>query len=310
MKQFFKNEIHNLGKRDFFPFFIPVAVKLLFPKGWILNKSTVFLYTFCCLCFGMPIILSCASLTGSRSSPREWSQPKTYLEVNNDNINKICTFSAKGYFTMQTAEFNKQATVTVLIKIPDTLKVKLEGPLGIDIATLFIDAKTFVLILHRQETTVSGLLDTLDFRNLLFNFTGIYLPEQGISIKDVRSELIAFFIGGSLVNINTVFPISDSGNRKSPFMFKNAEAPVEELYEFPFQSGQLKKVTIRDENGILRVEKLFSRYKLYSGIAVPRQVIYTFYQEKGEIGLQYLQVAVNKNIKPEAFRMPSREKIQ
>lgn len=291
------------GKEVFFPFFILSAHKNA-------SKTSARKIVFGALLLSGAVIVSCASVTGSRSSARNWNNPGTYITVYNEAVSPLRTLSAEGYFTVQTADYNKQGSLSVTIKLPDSLKVKLEGPLGIDIATFFIDAQKYILVLHRQETVYTGTLDTLNFGNLIYNFTGITIPQSGISMSDVRAEIIHFFTGGAPLDEQYIVPVSPQDTEKNAAVFRYTDAPPEVFFEFPYRSGYLKKITVLGDGGIIRAEKSFSRYKKYKDAAIPCRIVYTFYEEKSEIGLQYLTVRINKKIRPETFRVTEYEKMR
>ena len=246
---------------------------------------------------------ACSALTFLRSSPGAMLTPEEILETYNENYYRLRTFKGKGYLLMQTEEFNEKGTVHVLIKMPDSLKVKLEGPFGMDVVSLFLDSNEFLLYLHRDEEVFYGRLDTFNLSQLLHNLTGFPLFDDAVSFHDIKKDVVDFFAGVAPLDQEDIIPVNAADSTRRTTIFKMRNASSETMYEFPVDLELLHKIQIVDAAQEIRVEKRFSRYSKIRSVHIPRRIRYTFYREKGQIALQYFEVQVNKTIKPQEFHI-------
>ena len=275
----------------------------LYPSGRVVSGLPVQrTHMLCILFLIVPALHFCSSTRQSMVPARLWPHPQEMLSAYNDNFNKLQTFKAKGMLILQSEDFNEKGTVHVVVKMPDSLKILIEGPLGIDIASFFIDNSDYLLYLHRDEIVYSGKLDTLNIGYLLNQLTGISLSDDIVSGNDLQKEIISLFMGISSLkgkpNVSTGNNESDKGIN----IFLRNDEKYQTVFEFPTDREILQKVRILDQaNKEIRVEKIFNRYIKQRGVFYPRRIRYTFFREKSQIALQYQNIQINQKIRPEEF---------
>jgi len=256
------------------------------------------------------VLLVCA-VTGSSCSSfkfwgfphKEWSSPEEMIEAYNGNYNRINTLTGEGLISVQSEEFNQSGIIYVMIKKPDSLKVVLEGPFGVDVASFFLDRNEFLLYLPREELVFSGRLDTLNFRQLLYDLTELRLSGETIELEDIFKEIFGFFLGMSPLEKDDMIPVNFADSTRKSTIFMMHDSLSEIIYEFPSDREWLQKIQIMDEARKIRVEKSFSRYAKSKGTHIPRGIKYKFFQERVQIALQYTKIRVNKSIKPKEFHI-------
>lgn len=225
------------------------------------------------------------------------------IEAYNENYNRINTLTGEGLISVESDEFNQRSTIRVMIKKPDSLKVVIEGPLGVDVASFFLDKNEFLLYLPRDELVFSGRLDTLNVRQLLYDLTKLQLSGETIELQNIFKEIFGFFLGMSPLEKDDMIPVNFADSTRKSTIFMTHDSLSEIIFKFPSDRELLQKIQIMDEAQKIRVEKSFSRYAKSKGTNIPRIIRYTFSKEKIRIGLQYTEIQVNKTIKPKDFHI-------
>lgn len=286
-----------------------------FKKGRVRISLFLFLKTFSPVLkinvMPILILLSMSALVSSScsvfrfSSPlkRQWSSPEEILKEYSANYKKLITFKAEGRLSVQSSEFNESGTIFVTVKMPDSLRIRVEGPMGVDVAHFFLDSQKYLLYLNRDEVVYQGLSDTLNVKRLLTDLIGITLKGNSVDFRDVQSELIGLFTGATPIDNLDLEPVNFTDSTKTVNLFRMSGLSGDILYEFPINNEFLQKVQIFDDNNRNRIEKSFSRYTYRNNVFFPRRILYTFLEERGRISLTYFNYQINRSIKSDEFHI-------
>jgi hypothetical protein len=121
-------------------------------------------------CAGIPIVLAmisgCAGSIFSRKLLPEIA-PELLLRQVREHANRLQTFQGRGIFTVASDEGAFQGEIRVAAKKPDSLWIKLEGPLGIDLVTARFAGGRFSYYSPWMKNAVRDSLSCLDFRQIL-----------------------------------------------------------------------------------------------------------------------------------------------
>ncbi len=257
----------------------------------------------CCVLVILSAIIfgSCSSLMQTRIPAQTWTNPREIITAYNDSIEKLQTFKGKGILLIQTTDTNEQGTAHITIKMPDSLHIRIEGPLGIDVASFFMDKNTYLLYLHRDKIVYNGNVDSLDAPGLLYELAGVRIAEATFNRRDFLHELLSFFTGTTVLNVNSLEPIAFLENGKNEALFRHTGTQFQTQFEFPGDRELLQRVSISDHTSDMRVEKTFNRYIKQQGVIIPRRIRFTFFREKARIALQYRTIQINKRIQSNEF---------
>lgn len=176
-------------------------------------------------CIGILIALAmlsgCAGPFFSRQ-PLPEVPPKILLEQVRDHAGRLRTFQGRGMFTIASGENAFRGTIRVLAKKPDSLWVKLEGPLGIDLVTArFAGGRVSYYSPWMKDAIRDSLsrkdfgtilplgLDSLDVMNGLF---GMPIPPDGaadslLSVSKERRHYVLNFDGNESLWIEPRGPV-------------------------------------------------------------------------------------------------------
>jgi len=250
------------------------------------------------------LYFNCATYKIS-TGPLEWQSPEEVITYYNNYFSRLNTFKGEGTLQIESSQLNERIPMEVLFKSPDSLKIKLEGPVGIDIAEVFIDRKNYLIYLPREEQVFSGNMIDLDLDELLYDLdvADLNLRGENFDRESIHNEIIGFFQGGMPLNLFDIIAVNfiDSTRRNNLFKLQNTSSDI--VFEFPLKSADLRKIYILGENGNRRVEKSFSRYVNKRGVRIPRRIKYLFPEERIRISIQYTNVIINNKINPREFHI-------
>lgn len=275
----------------------------LFPKTFSHVLKIDIIPVLILLSMSVLVSSSCSVFRFSSPLNRQWSNPEEILKEYSANYNKLITFKAEGRLLVQSSEFNESGTIFVTVKMPDSLMIRVEGPMGVDVAHFFLDSQKYLLYLYRDEVVYRGLSDTLNVNKLLTDLIGITLEGNSVDFQDVQNELIGLFTGAMSIDNLDLEPVNFYDSTKTVNIFRMSGLSGDVLYEFPINNELLQKVQIFDDNNRNRIVKSFSRYTKKNNVYIPRRIIYTFLEERGRISLTYFNFQINRSIKSEEFHI-------
>jgi hypothetical protein len=123
--------------------------------------------SICGIIVSLLMLSSCGRVLHRPALKPDETRMETIQQVLQQNAHQLRTLYASGNILVETPESSFQGTVTVRIKKPDSLYVKLEATLGIDIGVLFADRREFLLYTPMQNTYYTGASRDLNLRRFL-----------------------------------------------------------------------------------------------------------------------------------------------
>jgi len=264
-----------------------------------------------CGFFGLVIAVSAAIFPASCSplkfggSVKAWQSPAALLESYNGHFSRLRTFQADGILQIESPQFNERVPVHIIIKYPDSLRVRLEGPLGVDYAHFFLDAEKYLIYLPRAQETFAGDLATLDVRQLLHDLgvPGLALEDSSLQTEGIHREAMGFFLGGLPLDVNSLAAVNFADSAQKMHLFKTRDSMPETFFEFPLNSADLQRVSFFNEDGGVQVEKSYRYYRNARRVRLPRQIRCTFRQEKSRISIKYTHTKINAALKSGDFHI-------
>ena len=232
------------------------------------------------LLFLLLFLSGCAGLIGSRKPLSEIS-PVHLLQQIKDHMSRLDTFQGHAVITILSKEGTFKGTLRVIMKNPDSLWFKIEGPLGIDMATgSFGDGyvqyyspwekANYVGTLQRFRE--SGLLPVeMGDTDLIKGILGFFIPTEELldssATVDIQNRSYVLSLGdGETVWIDSRGPVVSRWEKKD---FDN-----EMIWEWECKEFAKKK-----------------------GIRFPVIIQMTNYQPKQRLTIYYETVKANRSLK-------------
>ncbi|MBN1300845.1 MAG: DUF4292 domain-containing protein [Melioribacteraceae bacterium] len=210
------------------------------------------------------------------------------------NRRKIKTFRGTGVINVESSNFSGTANFEVLLKKPDSIKVSIYGPFGIDLAHSIVtknDFKFYDVMKNRlyQGRSSDNILREifkvdLSFDDLIDAFSG------SVNLTDkLLREPDEYQAGASLYKLSYNEP---GGNNKSVFNV-NAENLALESFE-----------KLDSDNRII-LESTYKDVKLFDDVPVPYKTDVKYTRLNQRLSLEYRNIEINKDINKLTLRLPN-----
>ena len=214
------------------------------------------------------------------------------------NRRKIKTFIGTGVLNVESAELTAKGNFEVNIKKPDSIKISIYGPWGIDLAHALVTKKDFLFydvmnnIVYKGEVSKPVLKEIfkvdLSFDELVDAFAGAVNLTDKLRLDptdyDNRGEDYIMTYADSIKKVKSVYQISQ----------KQLEIKKYGYYKFP-------------ENLVL--QSTFTDFKTFEDVPLPYKVLIENKQNKQKISIEYRNISVNSEIEDMNLSIPSDAEI-
>lgn len=251
-----------------------------------LSKATNYFSLFPILAICI-LYVGCAGSSKSRLPDLSQLQPGDVEHKIARNFAKLQTFTgqARVMIELPGAGYNGFSSVNIIM--PDSVYVKTEAILGIDIGDLFVDAKHFAAYAPRENVLYYGERELLDLRSFL-------------EVEIATDELFELFTGLTQI-------VVDSSSRLS---FDDGKLLIESTQdEYTVKSWidseryVVEKSQLVENDGTVVLQKEFRRFRKKDNLYIP-QIIKLFRpRDRERITVYYTSVKVNKSVSPEKFKL-------
>ena len=243
--------------------------------------------------FSIFIIIGC-------SSEKEFTTTEKIIPANRllrkmeGNRRKIKTFQGTGTMRVKSEKFSGKTSFEILIKKPDSIKISIYGPFGIDVAHgLFSDGSfIFYDVLKNRAFTGSESKDVLQtlfkidlsFEDLLDSFTGAV----NLTSK-LRSEPTDYEILEDIYNLTY---IDTSARRKS-------------IYRVTKEDLKITEYLVSTLGGKELLSGQYSKFKDYEDVPIPSELLIRNKDKRQSINVKYKKIKVNEKIKTLSIHLPT-----
>ena len=209
------------------------------------------------------------------------------LNVLSNNYHRLKTMRGWAKLSIDASSASFQANAYILLKNPDSLFVKIEAFLGIDVVTLFFDRDSFKVYSPFQNSYYYGPIDSLKSSpvipfdiphdKLLQVISGLETL-QGVEEAVLQTDDKSIIVDGSYLN-----------QRYKCFL--------------DTRSGIVRQCEVSDsQDELLFVEK-FDRVFKTEGVRIPRTITVFCPKKKQSLTLFYTELMVNQRIKAREFEI-------
>ncbi|MFH0735766.1 MAG: DUF4292 domain-containing protein [bacterium] len=210
------------------------------------------------------------------------------------NRRKIKTFEGTGIINVESSKLTAKGNFEIVIKKPDTIKVSIYGPWGIDLAHALLTKQDFIFYDVMNNTAYKGAVSNdiiknifkvdLSFDNLIDAFAGsvnltekLRLEPTDYKIAEYSYEMI---YADSINKVKSVYDINSKTLAINQYSF----------YKFPAS---------------LVLQSVFSDFRTFDDVSLPYKILIENSQMKQKIGIEYRNITVNKEIEEVKINIPS-----
>ncbi len=214
------------------------------------------------------------------------------------NRRKVKTFSASGVLNVESPEFSGKGNFEVLLKKPDSIRVSIYGPFGIDLAQILVTNSKYVYYDVMKNRVYKGL-----------NRKGILKSIFKIDLS--FDDLIDAFAGA--VNLtDKLLTEPDKFEQDDEYYFFTYLDKISKLksrYQIRVKDLAIENYKLFDKNNKLVFEGMYKDFKLFHNVPIPYKSLIKNKNRNQTISLDYRKIRVNKNIEDMTIPLPSDAKI-
>lgn len=239
---------------------------------------------FLAVAVSLPLFISCAA-----TRPPDLTQvtPRDIQFRVLENFKKLRTFEGSAQVIIEIPGEGHRGYSTVYINFPDSVFVKTEAILGIDIGSLFLDHRYFGAYAPRDNTLYYGEIESLELSDFL-----------QVEIK--TGELHEVLTGLTQITLDRDSKLSIDDNQ---YFLTSRWADGEVRYWVDPEEFVVTRSEHLDAEGREVLVKEFRRLRKRDGVVLPQLIKVTRPQARERITLYYRQQNINDRIAPSKFAL-------
>jgi len=224
--------------------------------------------------------LAALEIACSSAKPLDLSRttPEEILQRVRLNQDAVSTLQASGAISIESAEFSGTGSISVSLKRPDSLLIKIEGPFGLDIGSMLLTEERFIYYDSYSNRVVTGATTKKNIRNLL---------RVDLSFSDVM-DLIS---GATSLTRQAVPPDSMAvDGRDLVLYFHNASST--ERYRVDPERSVVTRYEVFGDNDEPILLTRFGKFSRIENTMLPHS-IRVLARQRG-LSLHYDEITINK----------------
>jgi len=203
------------------------------------------------------------------------------------NLNNLHSFEGKAHVIIELPGKSYKGFSNIFMKLPDSVYVKMEAILGIDIGGLFLDQHFFAAYAPRDNILYYGEAESLDLRDFL-------------EIEIDTDELFEVFTGLNQIVVNETSNLIFAGGK---FVVTTQLDQQSLIYEVDPDKYIVTKSQLVDAEGKTILLKEYRRFRKTKGLVLPKIIKLTRPQARERITVYYTNQKINKKIAAEKFKI-------
>ena len=229
--------------------------------------------------FLMLVFASCAPKRSELMLDTHAVDPASLMRIVREGHARLHSMVGGGTVTFESPEIAGSASFDISLKKPDSLLVRFEGPFGIDVGTLFLSPRKYIVYNSLENRVVTGVPRVeamrsvipfdLTYTQILDAFSGQFtLPADPESVRAYAIDDHQFFLSMAC------------GNTLCTYW-------VDPEYRL------VSKYQIQDAQGRLILEALASGMTEQDSVSAPRRIKIRFPEDGRQISIFYSSLTLN-----------------
>lgn len=255
-----------------------------------MNRNLKNLFIFI---FSIFIIIGCSAEKEIKTSEKIIPANRLLRKMEG-NRRKIKTFQGTGTMRVKSEKFSGKTSFEIFIKKPDSIKISIYGPFGIDVAHgLFSDGSfIFYDVLRNRVFSGNESKDVLEklfkinltFEDLLDSFTGAV----NLTSK-LRSEPSEYEILEDIYNLTYIDSVA---KKKSTYRVTKDDLKITEYIVSAINGKELLLCQ-------------YSKFRKYEDVPIPSVLLIRNKDKRQSVNIEYKKIKVNEEIKSLSIQLPT-----
>ena len=235
------------------------------------------------------LVGGCASTASSVPGSETVTAERIYETVAAQH-RTITTMEGSGSISVQTPDMAQSGTFELLLKKPDSLLLKFEGPFGIDVGAALVSRQEFQFYDVFQNRLIVGQTTPANLERVF---------RMAVSFDD----LLALVAGGTFMSMDD--PAHSKIERtEASYRMTFAGDPFSRQYVIDPVSLLITNIVLLRSNGTVIVEQRFGDFRRVDGVLVPFDLKVIQRAERRMVAVRYSEVSLNRPSPQLRFAVP------
>ena len=220
----------------------------------------------------------CSSSGTFRTGARAVTPELVQQSVRN-NQERVRSLKGSGNITLETPEIAQSGSFELMLRKPDSVFVKLEGPFGIEVGAALLTRQDFFFYNSFQNRLISGSMNASNLRRIM-------------RVNLSFDELVNMITGGTFFPEDQGAPDTVTVEDNQLVLTYRHESGSRRYWIDP-ESLLIAKIQHIDRQGKLQFEQRFGNFRSVGGMSLPYRVRVTQLAERRTVALSYSSIAIN-----------------
>jgi outer membrane lipoprotein-sorting protein len=209
------------------------------------------------------------------------------------NRRKIKTFRGTGVMNIVSPELSANANFEVMLKKPDSIRISIYGPFGIDLAHALVTKQSFVF----HDVIRNNVYEGRNKENIL---------KQIFKVDFSFDDLMDAFAGAVNLTYNlSREPDKYTINEQDYFLtYTDEEKSKESKYVISIVNLALLNYQLTNMDGSVVFEGKYKDFKLFDEVPVPYKTLVESKEKMQSVDIEYRNIEINKEIKALTIDIP------
>ncbi|HTR80393.1 MAG TPA: DUF4292 domain-containing protein [Bacteroidota bacterium] len=237
------------------------------------------------------VLLSSCAPTKELRKPAISRSAREVIDAVNNNRYAVSTFDAKGSISVETPSFMNSGSFELWLKRPDSVRVDVEGPFGIHVASALFAHDRYVFYNSFKNEVMEGKFDVRNMPDFM-------------NIRLDPSDIVDTFCGTRRFLPDESLPDSFSIDRDSyMLLFRHDNGTTR--YRVDGENLRITSVEHIDFTGNVWSEEHFEFEKDGNGAVVPESIELNEVSAQSSVSLFYDKVHINKPVSAMVLDVPA-----
>lgn len=233
------------------------------------------------------IFAHCAAISKSKNPDISKITVKDIQKKINQNFQKLSNYEGQARVIIELPGAGYNGYSDIFINMPDSVLVKTEAILGIDVGVFFLDHQYFGAYAPKENSFYYGENEILDLRDFFH-------------VELETDELFEVLTGLTKIDVDFTTKLEVAAGK---FLLTSHSSSGEVKYWIDPKNYVVTKCHLLDGDGEIVLRKEFRRFKKYDGLMIPRTIKLTRPKARERLTVYYTKQKINTPISPEKFKL-------
>ncbi len=236
------------------------------------------------------LFMACAPTAIHQKRPPQYKSLETWPDYFRKNQEKLRTVKSNALITLESPSMAGNFPVEMIFAAPDTLFMKAEGPLGIDLGKIFVGRSRFILYNQFNNSFVAGSLDDPFYSTFL---------ETNLTLQEIKNAIIGY----------PPLPADLKLVDEKHGIFLAATIDGKNRVTVNTDTWQLETIEIYHNNKVV-IRQEYAKYITQNNVIMPRLIRLILPQKKEMVAIYHKNIKINSELNKDYYSIVIGPKVK